>query len=237
MLPMKIGLVIFLFVFSFILSSNGASVSLSWDYSCDFNVTGYKIYYGSSTNALPAQNGGLVSYNCPSNIISYTNIVYGTDFKNVVDAGNTNIVVITNLTPGLYYYFAATSYDSQGSESDFSSQAMYYVTDVTNTIKYTYLGMKIDYGTNIFNLNSKSVMMTQKDSSIPYFYRSSLLITNRPIIGTRPNDGNSYVYLGGVLQYGTNLFQLTTESYDLMTLTNPPSYFYRGSLIITNRAF
>ncbi len=234
---MKIRFIIFLFLFSFISSAFSANVTLAWDASCDLNVIGYRIYYGSSSNSLTPQYGPIVTYNCPSNIISYTNIVYGTDFKNTVDAGNTTSITITNLNPGMYYYFAATSYDGQGNESDFSNQSIYYATDATNVIKYTYLGMKIDYGTNIFNLNSKSVMMTQKDSSIPYFYRSSLLITNRPIIGTRPNDGNSYVYLGGVLQYGTNLFQLTTESYDLMTLTNPPSYFYRGSLIITNRAF
>ena len=235
--PMKIGLIISSLFLA--ISSFAASVNLGWDYSCDSAVVGYKIYMGSSTNPLVSQD--VVETNrCPPNTF-ITNKVYGTDFTQVFDAGNTNSYTVTNLIVGLNYYFAATTYDASGMESDFSGQAKYTPPNTNQTVvitNYVYLGMKIDYGTNFSKLFTSSIMMAKKDASIPYFYRSSLILTNRPVNGVRPDDSNNYLYLAAKLQYGTNFLKLINESYDLMCFTNPPAnQFYRGKLVITNRAF
>ena len=71
-----------------------ASITLGWSPSIDPAVVGYKIYYG---------------------------VVSGV-YINSIDVGNVTNVVITNLADNITYYFAATSYDSNGVESDFSNQ-------------------------------------------------------------------------------------------------------------------
>jgi hypothetical protein len=73
------------------------TVSLSWDSSADPNVTGYKIYYGTNSHV-------------------YANCM---DVKNVTNA---KIAVPSD---GVTYYFAATTYDSAGNESDYSNEAVY----------------------------------------------------------------------------------------------------------------
>lgn len=209
---MKIKLIIS-FLLAAVSSLFGASLPLSWD-APPQAVSGYKIYYGTNH--------------------------YG--YNQVIDVGNVLNYTVSNLLDNRVYYFAATAYDSIGNESDFSNEASFITstnTTLTNApINYVYLGMNVDYGTNLVNLNNKMVMVAQKDAALKYFYRASLLITNKPVIGSRPSDTNKYVYLASALQFGTNLSKITTELYDVMSFTNPPPFqFYRGKLIITNRPF
>jgi hypothetical protein len=204
---MRIALIIS-FLFSLITSVFANSVVLAW-VPMDSNAIGYNLYYGT--------NSGVYIW--------------------VKNCGNVSQSEIDGLIPNVTYYFAATAYDKSNNESVFSNEAIYTVPN-TNSITYNYLGMKIDYGISITNLNSIQVMMTQKDAGIPYFYRASLVLAAKPIVGIKPNDGNNYLYLVGNLQFGTNLSSIQSESYDLLSFTNPPAnQFYRGSLIITNRAF
>ena len=62
-------------------------------------VTGYRIYYGVASR-------------------SYTN---------TVTVGNQFTCTVSNLLPGVTYYFAATAYDGSGLESDFSNEVSYLV--------------------------------------------------------------------------------------------------------------
>ena len=78
------------------------SVTLSWNQVADPNVTGYHVYYGTTSH-------------------SYTSMV---------DAGNTNSVVISGLKTGQTYYFAATTYDAAGDESAYSAETTYTATAV-----------------------------------------------------------------------------------------------------------
>lgn len=71
-----------------------ASVTLTWSPSIDPTVVGYKIYYGVASGV----------------------------YTNSVDVGNVTNYTITGLADDTTYYFAATSYDSNGVESDFSNE-------------------------------------------------------------------------------------------------------------------
>lgn len=73
------------------------SVSLAWNPSSDANVAGYKIYYGLTSR----------------------------NYTSSVNVGNVSKATIGGLQQNTTYYFAATTYDSAGNESDFSNEASY----------------------------------------------------------------------------------------------------------------
>lgn len=76
-----------------------AAVTLEWDPSPDSWVDGYAIHYGLRT----------------SNYITR------------IDVGNVTTCTITNLTPGVTYFFVATAYTSDGQESLPSNEVSYTV--------------------------------------------------------------------------------------------------------------
>lgn len=73
------------------------SVTLSWDAAGNPNVAGYKIYYGVESG----------------------------DYTNCLDVGNMTTAKVSGLVPAATYYFAATTYDTFGNESDYSNEATY----------------------------------------------------------------------------------------------------------------
>ena len=77
----------------------GAPVTLAWNASTDPVVTGYNVYYGGACRA----------------------------YTNEVNAGAATSVTISNLTPDVTYYIAATTYTAPGMESPFSSEVVYLV--------------------------------------------------------------------------------------------------------------
>lgn len=93
----------FLFALVFCLmgleKAHATDLVLDWNASSSPNVTGYYVYYGTTS--------GIYSYK--------------------VDAGNGTTLTITNLAPGTTYYFAATAYDADGDESAYSSEVSYLV--------------------------------------------------------------------------------------------------------------
>jgi hypothetical protein len=80
-------------------SAMAASVTLDWNASSSANVLGYNVYFGTSSG----------------------------NYASKVDVGGSMSVTISNLVPGLTYYFAATAYDASGGESGFSSEISYSV--------------------------------------------------------------------------------------------------------------
>ncbi len=96
------------FIFSLIFSSAlmllfqlpayaSQSVTLSWDTTGDPNVGGYRIYYG----------------------------VQSRNYTRWMDAGNVTNATVAGLAAGTTYYFAATTYDTYGNESDYSNETVY----------------------------------------------------------------------------------------------------------------
>jgi Fibronectin type III domain len=79
--------------------TQAASVSLTWNPSSDTNVTGYNIYYGTSSG----------------------------DYTTEINVGNISVITISNLTAGMTYYFAVTAFDAVGDESFFSNEATFIV--------------------------------------------------------------------------------------------------------------
>lgn len=170
----------------------------------------------------------------PDATVSGYNVYFGNSsgvYSFKVNAGNTNSVNISDITSPVTY-FAATAYDTNGDESTFSNEAIW-----TNTSP-VYLGEKVDFGTNIANLSSESIMTMVDDGTIGNFYSAQLVQTNNPVNGSHPNDGNYYVYICQQLNYGKSLTNMTSKVYNLFTVTNPPDgQLYRGQLVITNNPF
>lgn len=80
-------------------SADATSATLTWDPVSDARVIGHRVYYGTgSRDYAQAKGAG-------------------------VNAGGCTTYVVTGLDRGRTYYFAVTSYDSSGNESDFSNEA------------------------------------------------------------------------------------------------------------------
>ncbi|MFB3924520.1 MAG: CFI-box-CTERM domain-containing protein [Syntrophales bacterium] len=75
----------------------GADIKLAWDPVTEADVSGYRIYYGTSSG----------------------------HYTSIIDAGNQPSCVVTGLDSTVTYYFAATAYDQSGNESGFSNEVVY----------------------------------------------------------------------------------------------------------------
>ncbi len=75
-----------------------SQVALAWDPPADTStVAGYKLHYGTASGV----------------------------YDKVLDAGNSTSITVTGLQPGVTYYFAATSYNSGGTESTYSNEVSF----------------------------------------------------------------------------------------------------------------
>ncbi len=88
-------------IFSLILvqirTGSASNLTLAWDVSTDPTAAGYNVYFGCASRG----------------------------YTNMVTVGNTNYATISNLVRGATYYFAATTYNIAGLESDFSVEVSY----------------------------------------------------------------------------------------------------------------
>lgn len=85
----------------------GQSISLAWEASSGPDIAGYNIYYGGTSG-------------------SYTNMV---------NVGNVTNAAIYGLVAGATYFFAATTYDFFGNESDYSNETSYTVPTTTASVQ------------------------------------------------------------------------------------------------------
>ncbi|MEE4263248.1 MAG: fibronectin type III domain-containing protein, partial [Desulfobacteraceae bacterium] len=74
-------------------------MTLAWDRSQEPNIAGYRVYYGTTSR----------------------------HYTTMRSAGNNTTCTISNLEPGLTYYFAVTAYDTSGNESAYSQEIPYTV--------------------------------------------------------------------------------------------------------------
>ena len=80
-------------------SLTAQNLSFGWDPSNDPNVVNYTIYYGTESGVYP----------------------------NAVRVGNVTTATLSNLVQGITYYFAATTTDTAGMESDYSQELSYVI--------------------------------------------------------------------------------------------------------------
>ncbi|MEN6615308.1 MAG: fibronectin type III domain-containing protein [Syntrophorhabdus sp.] len=78
---------------------SAAQVTLVWDSNPEPTISGYRVYFGTSSNY----------------------------YVNVIDVGNRTSCTITGLLPGITYYISATAYATTGDESSFSGEIIYTV--------------------------------------------------------------------------------------------------------------
>jgi hypothetical protein len=127
-----------------------ATVGLEWDKSPDSTVVGYKVYYGGQ----------------PGNYVNNVSVL------------DTNIVILTNLTQNVTYYFAVKSVNAANHESIFSSEVSY--TPIDSNV-YVYLVFKLKYGTNLTSRTTTNIDIATFINPPPkQTYSGTLIITNRP---------------------------------------------------------
>jgi hypothetical protein len=80
----------------------GAEISLAWDANSEPHLAGYNIYYGTASG----------------------------EYSHRINVGNTTEYTVAGLDDGGTYYLAATAYDQDGNESDYSEELVH--TDTLN---------------------------------------------------------------------------------------------------------
>jgi len=97
----RIAAFVLISVFGLLLTgtAHAASVTLAWDRSQGPDITGYRVYYGTTSR----------------------------HYTTMLSVGNSTTCTITNLEPGTTYYLAVTAYDTSGNESSFSQEIPYTV--------------------------------------------------------------------------------------------------------------
>jgi fibronectin type 3 domain-containing protein len=106
------------------ISVHAAEITLGWNPNTEADLAGYNIYYGTATRI----------YDSP------------------IDVGNQTEYTVTGLEEGHTYYFAATAYDTNGNESDYSTELSERIKPSKNlvwdpVIEEEIAGYKVYYGT------------------------------------------------------------------------------------------
>ena len=102
---MKIFMIALLFPFLIF----AETITVSWNANTESDLSGYKIYYGTSSGS----------------------------YDDEVDVGNTTSFSINNLVVGTTYYFVVTAYDFSGNESGFSKEIAFTSQNLSRpTIKW-----------------------------------------------------------------------------------------------------
>ena len=87
----------FMLLLGLIAQAQAAQVTLAWDANSEPDLSGYKLYYGTS----------------PGN------------YATPITLGIVTTYTVTNLTDGVTYYFALTAFDTEGFESGKSNEVSY----------------------------------------------------------------------------------------------------------------
>jgi hypothetical protein len=86
-------------------SAEAVSITVAWNPNQEPNIAGYRLHYGTASQ----------------------------NYTQHIDAGNSTSTVVSNLSTGITYYFAATAYNSSGAESAYSTQVVYTASATTPT--------------------------------------------------------------------------------------------------------
>jgi hypothetical protein len=174
-----LSLLVFL-LFFWIGSAYSAQVTLAWDPNTEPDVAGYRIYYGLESDP----------------------------YSNRIDVGNQISYTVASLAEGKTYYFAATAYDQEGNESDFSDEVAFNVpVPCTFTVSPSSQSFDQAGGPSTINVTTQSGCMWTAISNVSW----STFTSNSSVTGS------------GVLNYSV--------------LANPNASSRTGTLTIAGQTF
>ena len=160
-------------VFTQVSSFAAGSVTLAWDASPDATAVGYRVYFGPASGV----------------------------YTNSATVGNVTSAILSNLTDGATYFFAATAYNSAGDESPFSNETTYSVpaasTNQPPTLNaITSVTIAEDAGVQTVNLSGISSGSVNETQTLTVTATSSnpALIPNPVVSYTSPNTTGSLVF-------------------------------------------
>ncbi len=164
------------------------SITLAWDPSADPTVVGYKVYYG-----VASQN-----------------------YTNSVSAGSATTLTVSNLTLGVTYYFAATAYDTNGIESDYSSEVSGGVSSPNQPPTLNAIAnvtINENAGSQTVNLSGISSGATNENQTLTVTATSSnpALIPNPTVNYTSPNAAGSLTFAPVAFGFGSSTITVTVN--------------------------
>ena len=165
------------------------SVGLSWDPSSDPTVTGYNVYYGASSRG----------------------------YTNIVPVGSSTSAVVSNLAAGVTYYFAATTYNAVGVESDYSAEASFAVPspNVPPTLDaLTNLTIVQDAGQQVVNLTGISAGASNSNQtlSVSAFSSNPGLIPNPAVNYSSPADHGTLTFTSAPGSFGSAVLTVMVDN-------------------------
>ncbi|MGA9450029.1 MAG: Ig-like domain-containing protein [Verrucomicrobiia bacterium] len=163
------------------------NVTLAWNPSTDPTVVGYNIYYGGASG----------------------------NYTNTLDAGNATNITVSGLVVGDTYYFAATSYNSSGVESPFSSEVSYSVPSQPPTLNpISNLTINENAGLQTVNLYGISSGAANQNQTLTVTAASSNtnLIPTPAVRYTSPNTNGSLTFTPVAKANGTATISVTVNN-------------------------
>ena len=163
------------------------NVTLAWNPSTDPTVVGYNIYYGGASG----------------------------NYTNTLDAGNATNITVSGLVVGDTYYFAATSYNSSGVESPFSSEVSYSVPSQPPTLNpISNLTINENAGLQTVNLYGISSGAANQNQTLTVTAASSNtnLIPTPAVQYTSPNTNGSLTFTPVAKANGTATISVTVNN-------------------------
>jgi hypothetical protein len=161
-----------------------AQITLDWDPNIESDLAGYKIYYGTSSR----------NYSKSVNIAS----------------PNITTCTISDLIEEQTYYFAATAYNSNLVESDYSVEVSYTINPATTSVPTTTTPTTAPTSTT-------TIVPSFTTTTVPATTTTTVIIststTTRPITTTSIGGG------GGVTTSTTTTVQLSTSTTTVLTTT------------------
>jgi len=164
------------------------SITLAWDPSPDPAVVGYKVYWGVASR----------------------------NYTNSLSAGSATTLTVSNLVIGTPYYFAATAYDTNGIESDYSVEASGSVAlpnqpPTLNAISP--VAINEGAGTQTVNLSGITSGATNENQTLTVTASSSNtgLIPNPTVNYTSPSTTGTLTFAPLAYQSGTSTITVTVN--------------------------
>lgn len=157
-------------------------VTLAWDPSIDPTVTSYHVYSGTASRA----------------------------YTNVISAGASTNIIVSNLVSGVTYYFAATTYTAAGLESDYSTEVAYVAPsmNIPPTLDaLPTITIAEDSGTQVVNLTgiTSGSSAEVQNLSVSAFSSNPALIANPAVGYTSPSTTATLTFSPTPGSYGSTV--------------------------------